>query len=68
VTARVVVPRGVVVAEIEFAIAYTRAANPDRDLLGADRRLFAEAIVDMLFERAEHGISGMRIEDDGHGG
>lgn len=64
-TRRVVIPRAVIVPEIAFAIAYTRACNPDRDLLGEDRELLAAAIADLLTERADGGISGMRIEDDG---
>ena len=69
-TRRIVIPsRAVLEAEIEFAIAYHRACNPGRDLLGEDRRLFAEAIVWSLFERAEHGMSGMRVEpESGNGG
>lgn len=55
------VPRDVLAGEIEFAIAYTVACNPGRDLLGADRKLFAEAIADMLFERAGAGLSRMLI-------
>lgn len=64
-TRRVIVPRAAVVPEIAFAIAYTRACNPDRDLLGEDRELLAAAIADMLAERAGAGKSGMRIEDSG---
>jgi hypothetical protein len=67
VSRRVVIPRAALVPEIEFAIAYTRACNPDRDLTGEDDRgLLAAAIVDMLYERAASGLSGMRItgEDD----
>lgn len=63
-TRRVIVPGAALVPEIEFAIAYIRACNPDRDLLGADRELLAAAIAGMLRERAESGLSGMRIEDD----
>jgi hypothetical protein len=58
---RVVIPAGALAAEIEFAIAYTVACNRDRDLLGADRTLLAQAIVDMIAERAASGLSGMRI-------
>ena len=58
---RVVIPAGSLAAEIEFAIAYTVACNPGRDLLGEDRKAFAEAIVDMITERAGEGVSGMRI-------
>jgi hypothetical protein len=57
----VVIPSGVLAGELEFAIAYVRACNPDRDLLGADRKLFAQALIDMLFERAGSGQSGMRV-------
>jgi hypothetical protein len=65
VSRRVIVPGAALVPEIEFAIAYTRTCNPDRDLLGADRELLAAAIADMLRERAASGLSGMRIEDSG---
>lgn len=58
---QVTVSRDVLIGEIEFAIAYCRACNPDRDLLGADRKLFAAAIVAQLLERAEAGLSGMRV-------
>jgi hypothetical protein len=58
---RIVIPREALAGEIEFAIAYTAACNPDRDLLGADRKAFAEAIVNMLTERASSGLSGMRV-------
>jgi hypothetical protein len=65
VTRRVVVPsRRVLEDEIEFAIAYTRACNPGRDLTAPDtRRMLAEAIVWSLFERAEHGATEMRMEE-----
>lgn len=63
---RVVVPAAALAGEIEFAIAYTVACNPGRDLLHEpDRRLLAEAIVAMLTERAVSGLSGMRFEADG---
>lgn len=58
---RVVIPAAVLADEIEFAIAYIRACNPDRDLTGTDRKLLAAQIVAMLTERAEAGLSGMRI-------
>ena len=58
---RIVIPAKYLAAEIEFAIAYTVACNPGRDLLGEDRKAFAEAIVGMITERAGEGVSGMRI-------
>jgi hypothetical protein len=65
----VVVPAGALTGEIEFAIAYTVACNPGRDLLHEpDRRLLAEAIADMLIERAGNGLSGMRVVPDENAG
>jgi hypothetical protein len=64
----VVIPAGVMVTELEFAIAYLAAANRDRDLLGEDRRAFAEAIAAMLAERAGRGISGMQVTRSEHQG
>jgi hypothetical protein len=57
----ITIPAGALTGEIEFAIAYTVACNPGRDMLHPpDRRLLAEAITNMLIERAEAGLSGMR--------
>jgi hypothetical protein len=65
----VYIPSAALTGEIEFAIAYTVACNPGRDLLHEpDRRLLAEAIVAMLYERAGAGLSGMRIENAGQPG
>jgi hypothetical protein len=59
---RIVIPAAALAGEIEFAIAYTVACNPGRDLLHEpDRALLAEAIVDQLAERAARGLSGMRV-------
>lgn len=58
---KVVIPAAVLADEIEFAIAYIRACNPARDLTGEDRKLLAAQIVAMLAERAQEGLSGMRI-------
>ena len=62
-------PEGRLAAEIEFAIAYTAACNPDRrhELLlsppGGCRDMLADQVAAMLAERAEKGLSGMTMED-----
>ena len=57
----IVIPAKALPGELEFAIAYLAACNRNRDLLGEDRKAFAQAIVDLLFERAGEELSGMRI-------
>jgi hypothetical protein len=57
----IVIPAKVLAGELEFAIAYLAACNRNRDLLGEDRKAFAEGIVALLFERAGEELSGMRI-------
>ena len=65
---RVIIPAGVLAGELEFAIQYLVACNPDeaRYFLMPEpegrRRAFAEAIVRQLADRAENGSTGMRIE------
>jgi hypothetical protein len=62
-------PEKALAAEIEFAIAYIVACNPDRirELLGPEeqggcRPQFAGQIAAMLTERAGTGLSGMTLE------
>ena len=63
------IPSAALADEIDFAIAYTIACNPGRNFaVPPDRKLLAEAIVAMLYERAEAGLSGMRIENAGQPG
>jgi hypothetical protein len=58
----ITIPAQALAREIEFAIAYTRACNPARDLLAADRELFSRAIAEMIIERANSGLSGMSLD------
>ena len=63
------IPSGALADEIDFAISYTIACNPGRNFaVPPDRKLLAEAIVAMLYERAAIGLSGMRIENAGQPG
>jgi hypothetical protein len=61
---KIVIPGGALTAEIEFIVAYLRACNPGRDLTGTDRKAFAEQITALLLERADAGLSGMRVMSD----
>jgi hypothetical protein len=57
-------PEEALAGEIEFGLAYAMACNPGRaGFAPGDRKLFAAAAAAVLAERAEHGLSGMSIED-----
>jgi hypothetical protein len=63
-------PENTLVGEIELAVTYLLACNPDIPpsvmVMGKPlgrRAEFAGQIAAMLAERAEKGLSGMRIED-----
>jgi hypothetical protein len=62
------IPAADLAAELEFGIAYTAACNPGRDLLGADRKLFARALADLLFERARSGTTALDMAVPGENG
>ena len=60
----VTIPLEVLAAEIEFAIAYTAACNPDRvRITQRGRGQFAAQVAAMLSERAGNGLSGMTLRD-----
>jgi hypothetical protein len=66
-------PEEALAGEIEFAVTYLLACNPDLPPsallmpgpLGR-RGEFCAQVAAMLAERAEKGLSGMTIEDPGH--